>query len=114
MRKIENDIVSAIKAKSNATFGNTEIVVSDDGNIQVELLGSAIVRIENNAKYIFVSLAGWNTATTRGRINAVLQHYGLSGLYMKGGIIYIANVSIPDNGWIQVMSDGKEIKAETV
>ncbi len=114
MRKIEKDIIAAIKAKSNATFGNTEVIISDDGNIQVELLGSAIVRIENNEKYIFVSLAGWNTGTTRGRINAILQHYGLSGVYVKSGIIYIANVSIPDNGWVQVMSNGKEIKAETV
>lgn len=111
-RKIEDQILDALRAKRNFWGGNTEITVSDKGNMQVSLHGSPIVRIEKDAKDIFISLAKWNTNTTRARINLVLSHYGISRVANVKNAPFIAGVAIPTSGWVRVARDGFEIPAE--
>jgi hypothetical protein len=112
MRKIQVEILEAIRAKQSFSSGSDAVVVSDTGNIQIILHGSPIVRVENNAQDIFVSLAEWNTPTTRGRINVALHYYGVSLIGNRSHKAYIANVEIPSAGWVQVMRAGVEIPAE--
>jgi hypothetical protein len=113
MRKIELEVLEAIRHKFNRQVGNTAVVVSDAGNIQVLLHGSPIVRIEDNEKKIFVSLAGFNTAVTRARINTVLEKYGIQRIVNTKGFPYVGDVSIAVSGWFQVMSKGVPISARS-
>lgn len=112
MRKIQSDILDAILNKENFKSGHDEVVVSDAGNIQVLLHGSPIVRIENNEKNIFISLAKWNTSLTRGRINTVLNKYGVSTVSNKNRAPYLGKFEIPASGWVQVMANGYPIQAK--
>lgn len=110
MRKIELEVLEAIRHKFNRTIGNTSVVVSDAGNIQVLLHGSPVVRIEDNEKKIFVSLAGFNTTVTRGRINLVMSKYGVSRVVNKGNTPEIGGHAIKSKGWYQVTRNGIEIE----
>jgi hypothetical protein len=110
MRKIELEILEAIRHKFNRQVGNTAVMVSDAGNIQVLLHGSPIVRIEDNEKKIFVSLAGFNTTVTRGRINLVMNKYGISRIVNKGNTPEIGGHPIETRGWYQVTRNGVEIE----
>lgn len=112
MRKIQLAILEALRTKTNFSEGSTLVVVSDAGNIQMLLHDSPIVRIENNEKDMYISLAGWNTPTTRGRINIALDKYGISRVVNCVNTPEIAGRQIPTSGWIQVMRKGREIPAE--
>jgi hypothetical protein len=112
MRKIEQDVLEAIANKTGMASGNTAVTVHDTGNIWIHLHGAAIVRIEDNEKNIFVSLAGWNTTVTRGRVNLIMNKYGVSRVYNKGNTPEIDGNPIKARGWYQVMRDGIEIPAE--
>lgn len=110
MRKIQIEILEAIRNKTNMKNDNTEVIVSDAGNIQVLLHGSPIVRIEDKEKKIFVSLAGWNTTVTRGRINLVMDKYGVSRIFNKGNTPEFGGHPIKTRGWYQVTRNGIEIE----
>lgn len=115
MNVIETKMLAAINAGKNWQQRATEVIVSDAGNIQVMLYGSPIVRLENGKKDIFVSLAGYNTLTTRSRINAVLDTFGVSRVANDKHVPYIAGREIPTGRvWVQVMRAGVEIQAEVV
>lgn len=115
MNVIETKMLAAINAGQNWQQGATEVAVSDAGNVQVMLYGSPIVRLENGKKDIFVSLAGYNTLTTRSRINVVLDTFGVSRVGNTGGMPYIGGVKIQTGrDWYQVMRAGVEIPAEPV
>ena len=78
MRKIEEQMVAAIKARKNFKSGNTEVTMTRN-----EYLGTctAMVYLHDNliAKILFkpenavaqFTLASWNTNTTRSRLNAL-------------------------------------------
>ena len=78
MRQIEKQMVEAIKARKNFKSGNTEVTMTRN-----EYLGTctAMVYLHDNliAKISFgtenvvaqFTLAGWNTNTTRSRLNAL-------------------------------------------
>ena len=78
MRKIEKKMVAAIKARKNFKSGNTEVTMTRN-----EYLGTctAMVYLHDNliAKISFgpenvvaqFTMAGWNTNTTRSRLNAL-------------------------------------------
>lgn len=78
MRKIEEQMVAAIKARKNFKSGNTEVTMTRN-----EYLGTctAMVYLHDNliAKILFkpenveaqFTMAGWNTNTTRSRLNAL-------------------------------------------
>ena len=65
MRKITKDINRAFEQGRAKTIGNTHT----DGNT-VWLHGNAIVR-RNEGGAIEATLAGWNTLTTRERVNGI-------------------------------------------
>jgi len=111
MRKIELEVMEAIRNKMNFSDGNTQVIVSDAGNIKVTLHGSHIVRIENSGKTVYISLAGYNTSVTRSRVNIALDNYGVPRVGNKKGAPYIADRQIPESGWVQVMRDGYPIPA---
>lgn len=74
MKTIERNIVSAIYAGENRLVGNTEVRVAD-GVREVYLHGNLIASI--TGQNVHIDMCGWPTATTRSRINAILEHFGL-------------------------------------
>ena len=68
MRKIEEKMVNAVNRSKNFNEGNTEVRIDANG-LSVLLYGNIIFQIRGNEK--FFTLSGWNTPTTRSRLNAL-------------------------------------------
>ena len=79
MRKIEKQIISAIKENKDLKVANSEVInysnVSD-----VYLHGHLIARIGETWMELFD--AGYQTVTTKSRLNALLQAFGMEGEYI--------------------------------
>ena len=76
MRKIERQMNSAISAKRDWKLANTE-VVSVDGVSFVYLHGNKIAEVGENFLRLFDG--GWQSVTTKSRLNAILREHGLPG-----------------------------------
>ena len=76
MRKIERLMNKAIIEGRNFTSGNTS-VIHEDGVANVFLHGNKIAEVGDN----FVTLfdGGWQSATTKSRLNAILREHGIQG-----------------------------------
>lgn len=76
MRKIERQMNQAITEGRNFTSGNTS-VMHEDGVAKVFLHGNKIAEVGDN----FVTLfdGGWQSNTTKSRLNAILQEHGIKG-----------------------------------
>ena len=72
MRKIERDMVSAINGGYDWRSSNTTVTFDGD-DWEVRLHGNLIARYVGGK--LEVSVAGWNTHTTRSRVNAILRHF---------------------------------------
>jgi hypothetical protein len=96
MRKIESDLIRAINTGAPFNAGNTRIDrVGDD--LRVRLHGNLIACREHGL-WTFC-LAGWNTSTTRSRINAIAHEYGAHGVCTRAGIAYSNARAVSDNEW---------------
>ena len=71
MRKVTQTICKALMSGEPKSIGNT----STDGETMF-LHGNPIARLKD--KNLILSLAGWNTVTTRERINGLLRSMGLN------------------------------------
>ncbi len=71
MRKIESDMVHAIKRGKNWKSGNTEVFVNNHGCALVYLHGNLIATVGWNRLQLFDG--GWRTATTKSRLNAIIN-----------------------------------------
>jgi hypothetical protein len=76
MRKIERQMNAAITAKVDWKSGNTEVEFID-GVSFVFLHGNKIAEVGDNFLRLFDG--GWQTTTTKSRLNAILQEHGLPG-----------------------------------
>tara|TARA_R100000951_G_scaffold41458_1_gene34995 strand:- start:1050 stop:1343 length:294 start_codon:yes stop_codon:yes gene_type:complete len=76
MRKVTTQIAQAFKAGKPKTIGNT----MTDGQA-VWLHGNKIAEKQGNG--LRVTLAGWNTPTTRERVNGVLWELGYKDGYTQ-------------------------------
>ena len=76
MRKIERQMIQAIQENKDLKVANTEVIscshVSD-----VYLHGNLIARIGETWMELFDG--GWQTNTTKSRLNALLQAFGMEG-----------------------------------
>ena len=77
MRKIEKGMVEAIRERHNYRCGNTAVLVRYDGVCRVMLHENCIAAVHD--RVIVLTLAGWGTATTRSRINVILQEFAPPG-----------------------------------
>ena len=72
MRKIESEMQSAIVEHRNWSKSNTSVSVDSQGNTFVTLHGNLIATIFNNGD-MKLSSCGWQTVTTKSRLNAILD-----------------------------------------
>ena len=77
MRKIEQQMNAAIRDFRNWKSGNTEVIADHDGVSRVYLHGNKIAEIGDDFVQIFDG--GWQSATTKSRLNAILSEHGIKG-----------------------------------
>lgn len=78
MRKIERQMLQAINTPGqDMTTSNTKVRWSDDQSfVEVRLHDNIIASINWATQCIAISDAGWQTNTTKSRLNALLQGLG--------------------------------------
>ena len=76
MRKIERQMVAAIKAGKDFKLANTEVVACTNVT-DVFLHGNLIARIGET--WIELFDGGWQSVTTKSRLNAILSEHGIPG-----------------------------------
>ena len=81
MRRIERQMNFAISNKGNWSSSNTQVSFNDSTNCSsVFLHGHQIATFDHNLKAVKISSCGWQTVTTKSRLNAILSEvkYGCS------------------------------------
>jgi hypothetical protein len=100
MRKIESEMLAAIRNGKNWAGANTTVAVEghkSDQSVDVYLHGNRIA-CYNTFNGWRITLAGWNTNTTRSRLRALLTMLGGS-LAVKGGTPYLNGTEITTTDW---------------
>ena len=90
MRKIETQMIEAIENQLNWQYANTQVSnqeLASDGNVVsvVKLHGHKIAVIGDTFIQLFDG--GFQSATTKSRLNAILKGFGVSGegVFQKAG-----------------------------
>lgn len=89
MRKIEHEMITAVAngrdwQSSNTCVGNT------DHGLVIRLHGNKIAQIDHENQIMWVTDAGWQTNTTKSRLNALLSAMGnRAGIYQKDFVWYL-------------------------
>ena len=106
MRKVTEQICLAFSRKQPRNVGNT----MTDGH-RIFLHGNKIVQRLPDINGLWLSLAGWNTSTTRERLNGVLTWFDIPAVYHQRQFepyIWIRNKDRSGNSY----SDSIEISAD--
>lgn len=91
MRKIEQEMIEAIKNGKAYQKDNTRVAVNSDGYfLKVELHGHVIAEIYAT-KQLRLSDCGFQTKTTKSRLNAILSHFNLPTISTKNFQWYIGD-----------------------
>ena len=73
MRKIERQMNFAISNKGNWSSSNTQVSYNENTNCSsVYLHGHQIATLDHNTQALKLSSCGWQTVTTKSRLNAIL------------------------------------------
>ena len=86
MRQIEKQMNFALSNKGNWRKDNTEVEFNESTNCStVKLHGNSIATFDHNLKAVKISSCGWDTPTTKSRLNAILSEvkYGCSVFQRK-------------------------------
>ena len=123
MRKIEQEMVTAIRARRNWKSGNTEVLhdpVLGGCEVEVRLRGNLIAKryYRGDAPGQWqITLAGRNTPTTRSRLTALCQAFtrcnGVRTCKGVAGLVYAKTITgewraepviqpVTDSQWVQV------------
>ena len=74
MRKIEKQMNFAISNKGNWSKSNTTVEYNESTNCStVKLHGHSIATYDHATAALKISSCGWETVTTKSRLNAILQ-----------------------------------------
>lgn len=90
MRKCEELMIHLINTKQSKMAGsNTLVAYQDNYNFSaVYLHGNRIMEIHfyrEQLRHMYFNCCGWDTVTTRSRINAALRTYAGEGIECKAG-----------------------------
>lgn len=99
MRKITEKAVRAFIADENFKQANTKVICQDN-KTQMFLHGNLIA--EKTKGKIKLSHAGWETRTTKDRLNGILDYLGKSRIYQKNFIWYLNDDKVFDSGWNKI------------
>lgn len=99
MRAITRDAISAITNNYNFNSSNT-VVECNDEERTLKLHGNTIIRYTMKNGWE-ISSAGWETTTTKERLNGLLDYFNKGKIYQKSFVWYLPN-GIEFDGWVQV------------
>jgi hypothetical protein len=93
MKLIEHDMIAAIGSRESLNWGNTRVVQDPDNRIaSVRLFDNLIGQVHYSAGKLYLTDCGYRTATTRSRLNALLDMLtttgGDQGIYQQSGLWY--------------------------
>ena len=104
MRKITKLALNALMNGDYFKLDNTEVYCEAGGTMTMLLHGSPIVRRVGSS--LWVTTGGWDTTTTKERINAVLQAHGKRAHHVKGQLMLYSKTDASsqpwDGSWIQL------------
>jgi hypothetical protein len=85
MRKIESDMIAAIRSRSDYRNSNTVVDIGENGYGEVRLFGNRICRFNYDNGIIEFNDCGYRTATTKSRLNALINAFTKpgQGIYQK-------------------------------
>jgi hypothetical protein len=97
MRIIEEKMIAAINANDQFNMDNTALRYTTGNSgfskpqVEVLLHGHSIATLNEERTAMTFSLCGYNTRTTRSRINALLQSFKQSGagVSTRKGVVYL-------------------------
>ena len=90
MRKIEQQMITALKERRNWQESNTS-VHWESGVATVHLFGNLIARYAPDEGEVSISDAGWRSATTKSRLNAILETFTGFNIFQRDFTWYITN-----------------------
>ena len=80
MRKIEKQMNFALSNKGNWGNGNTSVFFYPSENVsEVRLHGNLIAWYDHTKQSLGISSCGYETNTTKSRLNALIQEFGFKG-----------------------------------
>lgn len=98
MRKVEQRLVQSIEELESYSSGNTTLSITDKNDFEVRLHGHLIVQarsLPSGLTKLRFSHCGWKTATTKSRLKAVLELYGITVKQRNGEWFYYTDSSKP-------------------
>lgn len=73
MRAIEEKMVAAIKQHKNLSGKNTRVVIDKENGEAKVFLFDNLIAVLDGCNRLTIGNCGWQTSTTRSRLNALLQ-----------------------------------------
>jgi hypothetical protein len=98
MRQITRSAVRAFRNNEKFKRDNTE-VISGASNTPCLFLHGHCIAARQEEGTLWVRHAGWDTPTTKDRLNGVLSAVGCQGIYQKAGQWYWADGNEFIDGW---------------
>jgi len=101
-RKISRDAAAAFFVGTNFKRSNTKVVLDRDyGHVRMYLHGNLIAERGIHTHGVKLRLAGWNTPTTRGRLNAILaDDYRDQHFHQKDFTPHVDDIEVSDTQWV--------------
>lgn len=97
MRQVEQALCASIRKSGFFKSGDTTF---DPVTHTVYLHGNAIARAYGVDGWQF-NLCGWNTNTTRSRLNAIASEFGCNQVRNVKGVPHCAGKPVPLNEWFR-------------
>ena len=96
MRKIEMEMNSAIRYRRNFSKANTSVrCFKTNGittDVDVFLHGNHIASLDTASNHLTIKDGGWQSVTTKSRLNALLDEFAPSmGIFQKDWIWYLSD-----------------------
>ena len=104
MRKIEEQMNQAVANSKSWTCANTSVVSDDNGVSHVYQHGNKIAEVGDD--YLQVFDGGWQTNTTKSRLNALINRFCnavTDGVYQRQHVWYLSDNKVErefENGYI--------------
>lgn len=100
---------------NNAAVGNTMCLSEHQGDgthtVKVYLHGHLIAQRKTDSNTIKISLAGYNTMTTKARLHGILERYFIPYRFKTiQGQIKFAGLDIEATDWISINTENIEVK----
>jgi len=107
MRKIETQMIAAINNRKDWKSGNTEVFINGNNCANVYLHGNLIAWV-NKDNGLTVFDGGWQTNTTKSRLNALCDEFCLRGecIFQKDFAWYVRKLVGAVNGQSVYQTEG--------